>query len=272
MLLLCFSFPAFAAGERKESVYDKTLRTEEIKCGYALWSPALYKDPNSNELKGYIYDIIEAAGQKMGIKIVWAEEAGWDTIVEGLKTRRYDMICTGLWATAARGRHIAFSQPFYYAPLYAVVRANDHRFDEDLSILNDPAYKIAVLEGEMSAIYAARHYPIASLHSIPQITGNSQVIKDVADKKADITFLEPSSFYEFDKNNPGVLRILDKENPLNVLPTGFGLPIGDTAFADMVNAAVNELLYDGTIDRILKQYEEFSGTFLRVAKPYEAPR
>ncbi|HBM91071.1 MAG TPA: hypothetical protein DD400_04245, partial [Rhodospirillaceae bacterium] len=80
-----------SATASKESVYDRVLRTETIRCGYSVWKPLMWVDPNSNKKMGIFPDLMEEIGRRLGLKIVWQEELGWGMVVESVKTGRVDM-------------------------------------------------------------------------------------------------------------------------------------------------------------------------------------
>lgn len=268
LLLLCLSFPAHAT-DKKESVFDRIMRTKEIRCGYAVWDPALYIDGKTGEMKGFAYDLMEILGQRLDLKIIWAEETGWGTIVEGLHTGRYDMICTGLAASSARAKFIDFSTPYLYLPIYVVGRADDTRFDKGYGMLDDPQYKIAVLEGEMSAILARQLFPKATANAMPQIQDYSMLLKEVEAKKSDVTFVEPETFLNYTATNPGKLRIIDEARPLNTMPGTYGLPHNEPALRRMVDVTINEMIQDGTVAKLIHKYEKHPGTMLLPALPYQ---
>ena len=271
LLILLFPLCAHAA-DKKESVSDRVLRTGVIRCGYALWPPGLIKDPNTGALSGISKDLMDEIGKRLSLKTEWAEEAGWGNIVEGLVAGRYDMICGFVYANSARSRVMDFSIPVAYSPLYIVVRADDRRFDANLSTLNDPQYKIAILEGEQSAITQRQNFPHASVDAIPQMSDYSVLLKDVETGKADATTTEPGAFGDYNLNNPGKLKLLDRGHPLNVFPIVAGLPRGDPAFKRMIDVTLGELQNDGTIDRLLDKYlqKQYKGIYLRLPQPYAA--
>lgn len=265
LLALFASLPALAAD--KQSTFDRIMTHETIRCGYAMWSPILYQNLETGKLEGFAYDLMEEVGKRLSLKIEWAEETGWGTIVEGLKNNRYDMICVGIAHSSERSRVVDFTDPFFYSPVYTVVRMDDTRFDKDLSAMNDPQYKIAVLEGEMTSVIARQSYPKASISALAQIADYSLILKEIETKKADATFVESATFAEYEHNNPDKLKVLDQANPV-AYPVAFALPQNDLALKNMINVTVNELINDGTVERLLKKYETYPGTFLRVSKPF----
>jgi polar amino acid transport system substrate-binding protein len=273
LALLTLSAPVLAGDKGKESAYDRVMRTQTIRCGYGMWMPILYKDLNSNQLMGFAYDLMEVIGKRLNLKIDWAEETGWGTLVEGLATNRYDMVCVGLANSSGRAKVVDFSTPLFYSPVYLITRKDDTRFDRaEYAMLDDPQYKIAVLEGEMTSIIANQSYPHAKVDAIPQISDYSMLLKEVETKKADVTIVTPETFAEYDLNNPNKLKMIGKENPLSVFPASFGMPINDLAFKRMIDVTIGELMLDGTVERLLKKYEKYPNTFLRVTKPYEVTK
>lgn len=265
LLLMTLSLPAWA-GDTKESAFDRITRTGTIKCGYAMWAPMLYKDLNTNKIEGVTYEVMEEIGKRLDLKINWAEETGWGTIVEGLHTGRYDMICTAIGNISARAKFMDFSTPFYYSPIYLVARQDDKRFDKDVNLINNKDYKIATLDGDASSSLARQNFPLAMTSAMPQTSDYSLLLKEVESKKADVTIITPETFLEYDRNNPKKLKIINKDSPV-LAPVGLGIPLNEIALKRMIDITLTEMLLDGTVDRILGKYEKQKGVFLRVANP-----
>jgi len=104
------------------------------------------------------------------------------------------------------------------------------------------------------------------------MTDFPQVLVNVALGKADFTIVDAYTFGEFDKNNPGKLRIVDPRHAIRVYPVSYVFKAEDVVFRDAFNAALDELILDGSINRILDHYDSHKGMFYRVtATPYIAP-
>ena len=269
LLALLFAVPVFAA--EKESAYDRVMRTGVIRCGYAIWRPILFTDLNSGVITGLAHDMMEKAAEKLSLKVEWSEEVSYGTIIAGLETGRYDMICTGMYQNAPRSRSIAFTVPFLYSPMFPLVRVDETRIKGPAD-LNKPETTIAVLEGEAGSIFAHEAYPKAKFLAIPQLSDFALMYEEVAQKKADVSLAEMGSFIAYDKANPGKLKALNPNQPLAVFPVVMGLPPGDVRLKTAIDAAITEMLNDGTIDRLSAQYIQPSNAFLPVAKPYGAQK
>ena len=273
-LLLCIAVllstaPAFAA-DQKESAYDRVIRTGTLRCGYILYPPVLMHDEETETFSGVSADILAEMAKRLSLKIEWTEEAGMDVILQGLTTGRYDIVCHPLYVNSARARAAFFTDAVSYNPTYIVTRADDSRFDAGYMTLNNPQYKMAFLEGEITAIFAEQKFPKSAKHSVPQIQGYGFVLKDVAMGKADATISDPVSVANFNKANPEKLKVL--QPPLVVNAVAY--PIAqDTRLKEMLDVTINEMLMDGWINNMTAtKYPEYWENILPVGKPYEVKK
>lgn len=264
-----FAFKApTTIAENTNAAYDRVMQTGEIRCGYALWPPsAILKDPATGKLTGIFVDIFEEAAASMNLKVVWAEETGWGSYIESLESKRFDVFCAPLWRNAEKGMRVAYSVPLFYSALHFYARQGDNRFDDNLNILNDPAYKLATMDGEISAITADNFFPKAEKVSIPQLGDITQLFLSVGMGKADGVFLEPSLARDYADNNPGKIRQVTKE-PFSVYPNSYGVLIGETKLQSALDSALIEMLNQGKIDKIIEKYEPDRSIFMPVAKNY----
>lgn len=148
------------------------------------------------------------------------------------------------------------------------MRADDTRFDENLSGVNDPEIKIAVIDAEMSDIIARENFPKASIVSLSNLTSISELALNVDLGKADVTFIETAVANEYLAKNPGTLKSVTLGAPVRMFANTIMVPDNEPAFVSMINTAQQELLLFGIIDKIIDRYEVYPGSFARVAKPY----
>ncbi len=254
----------------QETAFERVMRTRTIRCGYATWNPILYKDLKTGEVKGISHDVMEEIGKKLDLKIEWAEETTWGTIIEGLASGRYDAICNGIGALPQRARAADFTEPFLYGGVYIAVRAGETRFKKADDI-DRPDVRFSVLDGEAFSYLAPKRFPKVQIIALPQLTDWSSVFQDIVANKADVAGVTYSDFLIYDKTNPGKVKIIDKANPVLVYPVAFGLPQGDVALKAMIDAAVNELLSEGTVERAKRAYTTSPEEFLLPIKPYALP-
>lgn len=252
----------------KESAYNRVLRTGVLRCGYADWPPYVFvKDPTTGKTSGIFVEVTEAVAAKLNIKVEWTANTGWGSMAEDMRGQRFDAFCAGAWRDGQRGRFLTYTMPVFYGSNYPYVAIDDHRFDKDLAIVNDPTIRISTMDGETSDQVAQQFFPKATKVSIPQLGQITDILTNVADRKADIVFTEPSFVNGFMEANPGKLRRA-QNTPFQTFPTCLAVEIHETELRDMLDSALAELHSTGVIDRIISKYSTDPAVFLRVAKPY----
>ena len=235
------------------TVSDKVIQNGELRIGYIVYPPLLYKDATTGQLSGVSYDLVEAAAKKLNLKTNWVEEVGWGTAIEGLKTGRYDILGTQMWPNSARAREAVFSMGPMNSLLYPYVKAGDTRFNGDLTKLNSSQYTVSAVDGEMATFIAAQDYPNAKVNTLPQTVSYAEVFLNIVNGKADITFVEPSAANDFLKTNPGKITRVGN-TPVRTFGNSFAFARGQDSMAAMWDVALNELVIEGTVNKTLEKY------------------
>jgi len=250
-----------------ESVYDRVIKSGKIRCGYVVVRPSLSRDPNTAELSGISYDIMNQLGKDLGLKVEWAEESSFATLAESLNADRFDLGCTVIWSSTPRGKASQFTIPLYYSAISAYARADDNRF-ENLQSFNQPDLTIATIDGSTAAVIARDDAPLAKTYSMPDLTDFSQVLVAVTDKKADITFSEEAQVGVFLANNPNSVRNLTPAQPVRLYANRLSIKMGEEKLAHMIDNGLQNLLNTGFIDRVLDKYAP-PNAYRRVSRSYQ---
>lgn len=259
------------ADNKQESSYDRVMRTGTIRCGYIIAYDLLRKDEKTGELMGPMYDLMMALAKNLNLKVEWTAEAGFGTFAQDLKMGRYDLVCTPLVANAARGRVAYFSRPIWYLPITLWVNKDNSHTGDDTSWLNDENTTFAIVDGTAFAPIIAREFPKASIYGLPEMTNISEMMMAVQTKKADATIMLDMSGQHFaDQNNQSVRRL--SATPVTLFNYQFPIQFGDDSMRSMLNVALDEVLMNGTVDRILDKYEATPARYYyRIPKNYTSP-
>lgn len=260
--------PKSTSSTQKASAYERVVQTKTLKCGYVILPPELNKDPNTGKLSGMSFDIVEEMAKRLNIKVNWAEEVNFGTMYDGLESGRYDAICFSLYRYSPAAWHADYTVPLFYSATDAYVRADDNRFNASTD-LNNPAIKIATIDGEMAAIIAKERFPKATAISMPQMTDLSQMMMNVVTGKADITFMNSLAAANFLKSNPGKLKKLNTK-PLMVFSHGIAVGKYEQDLVATFNTVINEMHDHGFIEKTIAQHQQLPGSYLAITKPYEA--
>lgn len=263
-----------SAGETKrqqESAFERILRTGTLRCAYIVYAPEIVKDPNTGKLSGFVVDIVDEIGRQLDLKIEWQTELGFgfQDVVEGLKSRRFDAVCSGFIESPAHARAALFSVPIDFGEEYPYVRATDTRYDnKEVGVFNDPGVKISLIDGEGGALLARQYFPQASIHSLPEHSDTSESLEAVATGKADVAFYPIATGKPYLQHNPGKLKVLRH------MPTGTWIqPImafahGEHDFKYMIDATIRTLQNNGFIEKIFRKYDPNLESYLLPVRPY----
>ena len=249
----------------KETAFDRIIRTNTIRCGYVLYEPFFRKDPNSGQFSGVAVDLMDEIGKLLNLNIEWTEEVGWATMVEGLRNNRYDAVCIGFWRQSVEAKHVFYTMPFAYSMARAVVRPDDHRFDQNLDRINQPDVRIVTYDGGLAAAITQRDFPKAKNQQAPNMVDYSQLFEDVATNKGDVLFAESAAVIAYQKSNPGRVRMLSGP-PIRVLQNTLGFS-QDERLKSMLDTVVIELVENGQMDKILDKYDPDQKMLMRLKRP-----
>ena len=271
LLIALFAFMALPA--HAETTYDRVMASGKIRCGYVVWSPSFVIDPNTQGKSGVFFDLTNEMAKRLSLGVEWVEEAGWSTAIEGIKQKRYDAVCTNFWPTPARARLATFSVPVNYSPLYVWVKKDSPLLKtppQSMDDLNKDTFTFSFVDGTTPAQIIARRFPNAKTVSYPEKTQLTDMLMGLAAGKGDVAIADSITMHEYLKANPDTLvKLFDKE-PIVVNPNTMLLPAGETAFNDMVNTTLRDIVADGTFDEILKK-NKANDLYIPLAEPYKKP-
>ncbi|MDD5586468.1 MAG: transporter substrate-binding domain-containing protein [Alphaproteobacteria bacterium] len=261
----------FSVEPVQQPAFDRVIKSNKLRCGYIVLPPEFTKDPNTGAFGGIGFDVTEDIAKNLNLKVEWVEEVNFVTLTDGLKTGRYDALCFPLYlGRVAAARELDFTIPFMFTGTSVFVREDDHRFDGDSAFINSPDITVATMDGEASQFIRLEYFPATKDFSLPQTSDVSQILKSVADKKADVTFADQSVAAKYLEANPGVLRDLTASKPIRLHGHMFAVNKGETKLAAMLSMALQEMIYAGRLDKILDTYDATPASFFfRPAKPYQ---
>lgn len=255
---------------KKETAYDRILSTGEIKCGYWISPPMIIKDPNTGKLSGLFVEYVEELGKALDLKINWVGEINFGTYLQDINNGKIDAECATGWPNALRGKQVEYTTPVGYMPFYVYVKNDNQKFDNNLAALDDPSVRFSGQDGGTNTLAQKKFFPKSQLVSIPGDTPQSEPLNMVRYGKADATLATSFEGANYIKENPDAIRQVIS-NPVRIIPMTMSIGANETRLVNMLNTATNELLYDGTIEKLYEKYNVGPNTLLRVAPPYKEP-
>ena len=267
LALIFISTPAMAQKKGKESAYERVMRTGTLKCGIMLWPPYFEADANTGKISGMGADLFDAMGKLIDLKIEYTQIIVGQQ-VEELRSGRIDAVCNDGPYVFSAIKFVDYSDAAYYAPAYVYVSADDDRFHEAGDI-NNAAYTVLGIDGDITLILAERNFPQAKRVSLPAITDASSLLLSIVTKKDDATITDPLLVDGFNATNKPGLKALSGADPVAVYPIGFSTRKGEQELLNMLNAGIAALWNTNTAEKILRQYSPDGKAFMPIAKPYE---
>ncbi len=111
------------------------------------WEPWTYHDEN-DVLTGLDIEIARLIAQGLGVEPDF-QEAMWDSLLAGVDSGRFDIVCNGVGYTEERAEKYNFSEPYVYTAKVLVVRGDN----EDIKTVEDLAGRTTA--NSSSSTYAA---------------------------------------------------------------------------------------------------------------------
>lgn len=256
---------------KKETTYERVMRTGTLRCGYVDYEPNNMRDPETNKMSGIFYDIMESVAAKLDWKIEWVVSAGWGTHIPDLVNNKYDVFCGASWNFPEEAKHTLTVGPLYYSVVSAWTRVDDNRFDNGLEGLNSPKYTVAAVDMTIADDVRRDMFPNTKAVTHPQSTDYSVNLLDVITNKADITFVENFLGYRYMVNNPNKVKNVSVGNPISVYGNFIVLRKEDLALQTTIEGTIFNMMLNGEVDEILAKYASHPSSFLAVPKPYMQP-
>ena len=213
---------------------DEADRTQLIVGFDAEYPPYGYMDDNG-EYVGFDLDLAKEVCDRNGWELV-KQPIDWDSKDMELNSGSIDCIWNGFTMT---GREDAYtwSKPYVDNSIVIVVNA-----DSDISSLSDLAGKVVVTQADSSALAA--------------LTDDSEDNADNLALTASFADLQQVADYNTAFMNRDAFKMLDEQVSSEQYAVGFKK--GNTALCDKVQATLDEMQADGTIDKIAANYADYN--------------
>jgi ABC-type amino acid transport substrate-binding protein len=263
-----FHTPHDTASSRKETAYERVIRTRTLRCGYGTYPVTEEIDPNTKQLKGVVPEFTEELGKKLNLKIDWVEEVIWGQQQEALNAGRIDAVCStdGPW-NYAMAALVDYAEPMIFFPVYLYGRQGMKHF-ETPEAANSEQFTFSSYEGDISLAMPLDRFPKAHRVEVPGSLDASLMVVNVITGKADIVLTDPMTINQFNKNNKQKLeKLYDK--PLAIINMSFSVAKGQSDLLQMLNQGFQLLQQLGISDQILDKYDPERKLFLRPAKRWE---
>lgn len=211
------------------------------------YSPITFVDEN-NELTGFDVELVRALGEKLGVEVEF-KRMEFDGILPSLRNGQINIAANDFAITQERLETFDFVTPHKFSYGSAIVRAEDVDKFENALDLKD--VKIAL--GSMTSNYAQFANNIGA-DAVAYDGGTQAILQDVANGNRD-AFLNDRLVLLRTLEDYGDDRLAVAENvKFHATESAIIMLKGKTALKERLDQAMQELLEDGTVAKLSKQF------------------
>ena len=218
-------------------------------------APFNYHDA-SGQLRGFDIDIAQALCDRMGAKCEFIA-IQFDGIILALQNHQIDAIATSMSITEKRKKVVDFTDRYYTN--YRHFLSCEGRLVEDTTPAGLKGRAIGTQGGTAADDYLEAFYKDADIRTYKTM---DDAYQDIAAGRLDAVLSSEAHSYGFMQSAAGKGCKLVGERLVNDKLFGSGVGIAvrktDTDLRDKLNAALKQILADGTYEAINKKYFPFS--------------
>ncbi len=212
----------------------------------------------SGKLQGFDIDIAKALCERMKVECEFVTQ-DWDGMIPALQAKRYDAIVASMSITEERKQSVAFTNKYYSVPSKFVVRKEAGI--DDVSAEGLSGKTIGAQSSTTESAYLEKAYPSASIKLYPTM---DDAIADLAAGRIEAVLGGAITLSDWlaSPDRGGACCAFagpDLKDPA-VFGEGAGIAIrkDDTDLVAKFNAALQEILADGTYKKVNDKYFKVS--------------
>jgi polar amino acid transport system substrate-binding protein len=243
LLIVVILISAFAGCVNKS---EKTVNSSEgatvftFAAGSGEYPPFNFRD--NGTLEGFDLDIGLALSEKMGVKPNPVTNK-WESIIPGLEAKKYDAIIGSMTITDARKQVVSFTKPYYRsgAAIFTMKNNTDIKSVSDLKGKIIGAIKQSTYEGY------AKNYS----NDVRGYTSDIDALNDLKTGRIDAVITD--KFVGIPIIQKGIMDI-KLVTVMQAEEIGIAVRKDDTVLLGKLNNALDEIIADGTYDKISKKW------------------
>lgn len=207
----------------------------------ATFPPYEYYD--GDDVVGIDAEIAAKLAEKLGMKLEIVD-MDFSSIITAVQTGKIDVGVAGMTVTEERLQNVDFTTSYATGVQVVIVKE-----DSDIATVDDLDGKlIGVQEGTTGHIYCSDDY---GEENVIAYNNGATAVQALQQGKVDCVVIDKQPALSFVEANEG-LKILDTEYVVE--DYAIAVSKDNTALKDALNAALEEMIADGTVQEILDQY------------------
>ncbi|MNW48303.1 Arginine-binding extracellular protein ArtP precursor [compost metagenome] len=207
-------------------------------------------DKGEDEIAGFDVEIAKEIAKDLNMQVE-IKDMKFESLLNELESGRVDLVISGLSPKPERLKQIDMSQIYYKAEQSIVSRTEDK--DKYTTMESLEGLKIGVQKSSIQEDIA-KEIPNAKLTSLSKI---SEIVMQLTSGRVDVAVLEGPVAASFVKKVDGI-TITDAKPVTEDEGYVVGVKKGNKEMLDQVNATLDRLLSDGSIDKFVTEASELA--------------
>ncbi|QGW75552.1 transporter substrate-binding domain-containing protein [Pseudomonas alkylphenolica] len=230
------------------------MAAEKLKMGIEAAYPPFNNKDASGQVVGFDKDIGDALCAKMKVECE-VVTSDWDGIIPALNAKKFDFIVSSLSITDERKQAVDFTDPYYSNKQQFIAPKNVDFKTDDASLAGKT---LGTQRATQAAIWLDDHGGMDGKFKVSLYDTQENAYLDLTSGRVDALLADKYANYDWLKSEAGK-NYEFKGEPVNESDkVGIAVRKGDNELRNKLNAALKEIVADGTYEKINNKYFPFS--------------
>ena len=218
-------------------------------CTNAQFPPYEFYDKDGETIIGIDADIARAICEKIGYELE-IKDIDFDACIPGVNTHKYDFAAAGMTVTEERKEQVQFTDT-YATGIQVVIVPEESEYTSIEDIIADKGtVKIGVQQATTGDLYSTWGYEDEGKGTVDRYANGAAAVQALLAGKVDCVVIDNEPAKNFVAQNEG-LKILETAYTQEDYAMAFAK---DSEVYEAFNAALAELIADGTVQSIIDKF------------------
>ena len=223
---------------------------ETLKMGTnASFPPYEFYDDETGEIVGIDAEVADAICAKLGC-VCDIVDMDFDAIIPAVTTGKIDFGMAGMTVTEERLQSVDFTTSYATGIQSVIVKEDSEITSVDDLFVEGANHKIGVQQGTTGDLYCSWDIEDEGLGSVERYKNGTDAVLALTSGKVDCVVIDNQPALKYVEANEG-LKILDTEYAVEDYAIALAK---DSELTEKINAALEELIADGTVQAIIDKY------------------
>jgi len=228
--------------------FSAVTMAETLKMGTNAAFPP-YEFYEGEDIVGIDAEVAALICEKLGYELK-IEDMDFDSLIPAVANGKIDFVMAGLTVTEERAKSVDFSASYATGVQVVIVKEDSAITSVDDLFAEGANHKVGVQQGTTGDLYATWDIADAGLGTVEPFKTGADAVLALTSGKVDCVIIDNEPAKNFVAANEG-LKILDTEYIIEEYAIALAK---DSELTEKVNAALEELIADGSVQAIINKY------------------